>query len=42
MKIDGFSLFGGVSNHMPSPGAEGRPVVYVSGTSVFGSTEVKA
>ena len=42
VKIDGFSLFGGVSNHMPSPGAEGRPVVYVSGTSVFGSTEVKA
>lgn len=42
VKIDGFSLFGGVSNHMPSPGTEGRPVVYVSGTSVFGSTEVKA
>lgn len=42
VKVDGFSLFGGVSNHMPGGGVEGRPAVYVSGTSVFGSTEVKA
>lgn len=41
VQAQGFSLFGGMHNHMSEQGEANRPAVFVSGTNVFGSTEVK-
>lgn len=41
VRTQGFSLFGGMQNHMPDQGRDDLPAVFVSGTNVFGSTEVK-
>ena len=41
LKADHLSLFGSFRDQMPPAEEGGRPVIYLSGTSVFGSTEVR-
>ena len=42
VRTDSFSLFGSLANHTVNGDTQGQPTVFISGTNIFGTTEVKS